>query len=143
MLKLSVLCFILTGCLFAQTEIQGVQRQYIPGGVDRQLQQYQDIGVAKFQQYRSQPESDTYFVFWSPDATLAANPELLFTYRQERSKGASALRIKYPFKVTGQRKATFTIKEHALKKFGPVTGWQVQVQSNGRVVAEKKSPTWR
>ena len=145
-MKTSLALFLLAavaGTAGAATTIDNVRHVYTPGTSTGQVRQFQDASIGKFEQHRRAPASDSYYVTWTPDPSLAAKPELVLQYRQERKPNVGALVIKYPWKVQNQREATFTIREQALKQFGPVTAWRVLVRSNGRVVAEAKSPSWR
>ena len=83
---------------------------------------------------------EMYEVYWkAPVSGLGPGVELRFDYRQEQSKQAKALHIRYPFRVKGERKATFEISEQALKNDGPVVTWQVSLVQDNRVLARTKA----
>ena len=83
---------------------------------------------------------EVYDVYWeAPVSGLGPGVELRLDYRQQRSKQSKALHIQYPFRVMGERKATFEISEEALKNDGPVVTWQVSLVQDNRVLARTKA----
>ena len=83
---------------------------------------------------------EVYDVYWKPPVSgLGPGVDLRLDYRQQGSKQSKALHIQYPFRVMGERKATFEISEEALKNDGPVVTWQVSLVQGNRVLARTKA----
>ncbi|MFH0878409.1 MAG: hypothetical protein V2A34_01725 [Lentisphaerota bacterium] len=68
---------------------------------------------------------------------------LLFEYEQKFAKGIKNLQVKYPFEVKGLRQTAFVIPGKNVKAGGEVTRWRVRLVFKGRLLAEKKSSSWK
>jgi hypothetical protein len=83
-------------------------------------------------------------VVWeSPRSGTEAGAVLLFEYRRDSDRDIKARNIKYPFRVEGQRTATFVLTGHDAHKDGRVIMWRVRLIHKGRLLAEKSSDGWK
>lgn len=86
---------------------------------------------------------EVFEVYWAPPAGgLEPGAVLQFEYVQAGSDVPQVLTIQYPFKVAGERKATFVISEEALRRGGDVKVWRVRLMHGSRTLAGRASEFW-
>lgn len=87
--------------------------------------------------------SERFLVYWqagpdgSPPGTVAT-----FEFRQAFSPLIRTLFIQYPFKVKGERCATFEVAEPTIRRGGRVVAWRARILVGGRRWAERTSESW-
>jgi len=90
-----------------------------------------------------QVAGERFAVRWVPTpGGSPAGSEIVFTYRQSRDNRPRTLRIRYPFKVTATRTASFKIQGKAYRDRGSVTAWHVQLMQGERILATRSSAHW-
>ncbi|MBP7831272.1 MAG: hypothetical protein KA248_15290 [Kiritimatiellae bacterium] len=87
--------------------------------------------------------AERFRVYWhagedgSPPGTVVT-----FEFRQAYRPLIQTLFIQYPFKVKGERCATFEVAEPTVRRGGRVVAWRVRILRGGRRLAERTSDTW-
>ncbi|MBU1909621.1 MAG: hypothetical protein KJ726_06220, partial [Verrucomicrobia bacterium] len=87
--------------------------------------------------------TEWFYVYWAPgrDGSLPGTV-VTFEFRQAFRPLIRTLFIQYPFKVKGERCATFEIAESTIRRGGRVTAWRVRIVRGGRRLAERTSESW-
>jgi hypothetical protein len=95
-----------------------------------------DIGTAN-------AGAESFFVFWNtgPDGSLPGTV-VTFEFRQAFNPLIRTLFIQYPFKVKGERRATFEVAELTIRRSGRVVAWRARIVRGGRRLAERTSESW-
>jgi hypothetical protein len=87
--------------------------------------------------------TEWFYVYWDPgrDGSLPGTV-VTFEFRQASRPLIRTLFIQYPFKVKGERCATFEIAEPTIRRGGRVAAWRVRIVRGGRRLAERTSGSW-
>lgn len=129
---------------FAQNvRILGVEQSFVPAKEETNVRRFRQSRLNKFDDFRVAAGQQIFQVRWQP-GHRGAEPgtEVVFNYYQARVKKMQTLRIKYPFRVSDIRTATFTVSSKAFREGGPVTRWQALVVQDGRNSAQRFSSDW-
>lgn len=142
----------LTGLIFSAVSLTAiaqnvrilkVEQSFVPAKEESNVRRFRESRLNKFDDFRVKAGQQIFQVRWQP-GHRGAEPgtEVVFNYFQARVKKMQTLRIKYPFRVSDIRTATFTISPKAFREGGAVTRWQALIVQNGRTSAQSFSSDW-
>ena len=87
--------------------------------------------------------TEWFYVHWETGrAGSLPGTVVTFEFRQAFNPLIRTLFIQYPFKVKGERRATFEVAEPTIRRGGRVAAWRARIVRGGRRLAERTSESW-
>lgn len=121
--------------------IQRVERSFRPDTLPPGGSGLFGAQLPKFADASGNGGLEIFEVVWrTPPAGMAAGTLVTFEYLQPGASQVKFLFIKHAFPVQGNQAARFEV---ARRGMGPVTAWRARVVRGGRLLAERRSESWR